>query len=80
MVANVGVAVEIGSQAQSVQFVFPFLVSVAVILIVGSWQTFGNVEQCRQYHTQVKQGRKHGVEVGIATPSLTVQKLFSLPF
>ena len=44
MVANVGVAVGIGSQAQSVQLLFPFPVSVAGI--VGSGPKSGNAEQC----------------------------------
>ena len=78
MVANMGVAGGIGSLAQSVQLLFPFPVSVAASLIVGSWPTSGNVGQCRQYHIHDGQGRKNGVEVGIAAPSLAVQKLYPL--
>ena len=51
MVENVGVAVGIESQAQSVQLLFPFPVSVAAIFIVGSWPTSGNVRQCRTMST-----------------------------
>jgi len=47
MVANVGVAVEIWSQARPVQFLFPFPVLVAAILIFGSRSTFGNVGRRR---------------------------------
>ncbi len=60
MVANVGVAVGIWSQEQSVRLLlFPFPVSVAAILIVSSRLKSGNVCQCRQYHIQVGQGRKY---------------------
>ncbi len=45
MVANVGVAVGSGSQAQSVQMLYP--VSVAAILISGSRSTSGNVGRRR---------------------------------
>ncbi len=47
IVPNVGVAVEIGSQAQPVQFLFPFPVLVAAILIFGSRSTSGNVGRRR---------------------------------
>ena len=49
MVANVGVAVGIGSQAQPVQFVFPFPVLVDAILIFDSQSTSGNVGRRRAY-------------------------------
>ncbi len=59
MVEDLGVTVGIGLQAQSVQLLFQFQVSVAAIFIVGSWPTSGNVGQCRQYHIQVGHGRKY---------------------
>ncbi len=43
MVENVGAAIGIGSEDQSIQFLFQFPVSEAAILIVGSWLTSGNV-------------------------------------
>ena len=83
MVAKVGVAVGIWSQEQSVRLLlFSFPVSVAVILIVGSRPKSGNVCQCRHYHCQVEQLRpkiRGGVEIGIAAPSLTVQRVFPIP-
>ena len=51
MVANVGAAVEIISQAQSLLFLFPFPVLVAAILIFGSQLTPGNVERRRTVST-----------------------------
>ena len=51
MVANVGAAVEIISQAQSLLFLFPFLVLVAAILLFGSQLTSGNVERRRTVST-----------------------------
>ena len=48
MVANVGIAVAIGSQDHSVQLLFPFLVSVAVILNFGSRATSENVAHDRK--------------------------------
>ena len=62
MVANVGIAVKIGSQAQSVHF-FPFPVLLGDILIFGISQrlaTSGDVGQCRQYHILLWRGRKYG--------------------
>ncbi len=47
MVANLGLAVEIGSQAQSVQFSFAFPVLMAAILIFGDRSTSGNVGRRR---------------------------------
>ncbi len=83
MVANVGVAVRIGSQTQSVQLLFPFPVSVAAILIFGCrlmMAMSGNVSRCRQYHIRVGHDLKYErVEVGITAPSVTGQKLFPLP-
>jgi len=38
-----------------------------------------DVGQCRQCHIRVGHGRKCGVAVGIASPSVSVQKLFPLP-
>ena len=38
-----------------------------------------NVGQCRQCHIRVGHFRKCGVAVGIASPSVSVQKLFPLP-
>ncbi len=82
MVANVGIAVEIGSQAQPVQFVFPFPVLVDAILIFGSHQRL----QCRTTSGSVGSSisesgmaENMGVEVEIAAPSVTGQKLFLLP-
>ena len=37
------------------------------------------VGKCRQRHIRDGYGRKYGVEVGIAAPSLTVEKLFPFP-
>ena len=51
MVANVGAAVEIISQAQSLLFLFPFPAVVAAILIFGSQLTSGNVERRRTVST-----------------------------
>ncbi len=84
MIENVGVAVGIGSEDQSVQLLFPFSVSEAAILSVGSWLTSGNVGQCRTmskilYSSRARPKIGGGVEVGIAAPSLAVQKLFPLP-
>ena len=47
MVANVGAAIGIGSQAQSVQLLFPFPVSVAAIIIFDNRSTSGNVGRRR---------------------------------
>ncbi len=60
IVENVGLAVEIGSQAQPVQCLFPFPVLVAAILIFGSGATSDYVGQCQQYGIQVGHGRKYG--------------------
>ena len=73
MVANVTVTVEIGSQTDFVEQLFPIPVSVAVILAFGSLPTSSNVGNVGHY-------RKCGVKVGIAAPSLTIQKLFLFPF
>ena len=51
MVANVGAAVEIESQAQSVQFLFPFSILVAAILIFGSRSTSSNTGRRRTVPT-----------------------------
>ncbi len=84
MVTNVGIAVKIGSQAQSVQLLFPFPVLVAAILIFGIRSTSGNVGRLRAVSTVAYPSRAHEnmgveVEVEIAAPSLTGQKLFPLP-
>ncbi len=86
MVDNVGVAVGIWSQAHSIQLLFPFPVSVAAILIFGNQPTSGNVGPCRTMwkvceSVTLKSGKaeKRGVAVGIAAPTLAVQKLFPLP-
>ncbi len=71
MVENVGVAVGIKSQAQSVQFLFPFPVSVAAIFIVGSWPTSSKDARVISKSGMVE---NMGVKVEIAAPSLTVQK------
>jgi len=39
-----------------------------------------DVGQSRQSHIHVGHGQKYGVEVVIAAPSITVVKLFPLPF
>ncbi len=70
MVTNVGVAVGIGSQAQSFQLLFPFPVSVAAVLIFGSQPTSGNVESARDVFVMVA---KVGVAVGIVPPADCVQ-------
>ncbi len=86
MVANVGVAAGIGSQAQSVQFVFPFPVSVAAILIFGSRSTSGNVGRRRAVSGSVDSSLSESgmaenmrVEVEIAAPSVTGKTVFPLP-
>ncbi len=66
MVANVRVAVEIWSQARPVQFLFPFPVFVAAILIFGSQSTSGNV------------GRRRTVST-VAYPSRTWPKIWGRP-
>ncbi len=38
-----------------------------------------DVGQGRQSHIQVGHGRKYGLKVEIAAPTLTVEKLFPLP-
>ncbi len=84
IIANVGVAVGIESRAQSVQFLFPFPVSVAAILLFGSRSTSGNVGRVTSgiVDSSISESgmAKHmGVEVEIAAPSVTGQKLFPLP-
>ncbi len=69
LVANVGVPVGIGSQAQSVQLLFPFPVSVAAIRIFGSWSTYDNVDSII---FKSDMAEETGVEVGIAAISLAV--------
>ena len=64
MVENVGVAVGIESQAQSVQLLFPFPVSVAAIFIVGSWPTSGNVGHCRTMST-ISYSRRARSKIGM---------------
>ena len=76
MVANVGVAEGIESQAQPVQLLFPFPVSMAAILNFGSRPTSDKVDRVTSMSGMVE---NMGVEVGIAALSLTVQKLFPLP-
>ena len=78
-----GLAVGIGSHAQTVQLLLPFPVSVAAILIFGSRSTYG---QCRATSGSVDSSISEsgmadnmGVEVEIAAPSVTGQKLFTLP-
>jgi len=51
-------------------------VSTATILNFGSWPTLG---QCRQSHIRVGHAENMMVEVGIAAPSLAVEKIFLLP-
>ena len=78
-----GVAVGIGSQAQSVQFLFPFPVLVAAFLIFGGRSTSGNVGRRRAVPTVVYPSRawpkRWGVEVGIVAQFVAGQKLFPLP-
>ncbi len=82
MVANVGLADEIGTQAQPVPFLFPFPILVAAILVFGNRSTTDNVGRRRAVSAVAYPSRAWpkiwGVEVEIAAPSDTGQKLFLL--
>jgi hypothetical protein len=75
MVANMGAAVG-SSRVHCVQKLFQFPVSVAAIVIFGSLSASDNVNSVIFKSGMAENMR---VEVGIAAPSLTVQKLFALP-
>ncbi len=79
MVTNVGVAVEIGSQAQPVQFLFPFLVLVDAILILVVDQCLAMSGDVGSSIFESGMAENMGVEVEVVAPSVTGQKLFLLP-
>ncbi len=79
IVENVGVTIGIASPAHCVQHLFPLPGSVAAILNLEGgrrWEMLGNVDSVIFKSGLVE---NVGVKVEIATPSLTVEKLFLLP-
>jgi len=59
--------------------VIPLPVSTSGFVPTFQLPLSADVGQCWQCHIRVGHGRKCGVAVGIASPSVSVQKLFPLP-